>query len=782
MKRASRQYLASARSLPPSQATPLPSDLVNGPIPSFDRRYQVSGPTGIPVAPLQPKVKVRTPPRESRIADPTAQNTAPPLDVLDSQSSDEVGMKYPLGSGVEVRRIRSRSSRLKTKETELVTVVIDTSSVDTALSVEREPLLTDANLNSVIDVQRRVPEATSRVKADVLPQFAQAESTANLDSSPVVPPRFSETDALDLWTGLLGANRPPEEFLRRERSIESTHDDSSGRLHGARFRLPDILFEGDVPGRLHSSSVESGAPMEAELAKGVAGAKLRQWAHSREKLLAERSRQDNPSIAIAGSTPTSTPSSERRLPAGSSPIERSNPISTETPVPTQPPIATFDPSPDAFEDQIKGVGRSLEESHDGVRETALEDLWAPASPSIRMLERDPSTVLVQWDLGPLPSHSEHQKAHGTSSGSPGDGGLESGGNTGLNTGEPYNEFSVAGAHRSDSADGGIPDYRIRVYFDGPGSVAQVEHRIPPATDHHVIRKESGSVPYAAELGYTTHEGRWVCVAGSTHTAEPKFVRVPSPWEENRRHNLPIDAQRSFDEQIGDRFVQSCPSAGEAPSPQGIDRFEHHRVSRAIAVKPHFERMDVVQVGSLVPSGIQAEILRRIVFDTETWGESFESSHWMGHRKLERVESIPPTPADIAPSSADLPRLMEQEVVGISSAVPAGDVDVPDIHTTMGADRSFWFRVNAEVVLYGSTEPDACVTIGGRPVKLRADGSFSFRFILPDGRFVLPVVARSADGVEERSAAVTFSRETQFVGEVGAHPQDPSLHPPAGDLE
>ena len=92
-------------------------------------------------------------------------------------------------------------------------------------------------------------------------------------------------------------------------------------------------------------------------------------------------------------------------------------------------------------------------------------------------------------------------------------------------------------------------------------------------------------------------------------------------------------------------------------------------------------------------------------------------------------------------------------------------------------RGFWFKVDAEVVLHGSTERDARVTIGGRPVELREDGSFSFRFALPDGEFQLPVIAVDATGTDGRSATVTFLRSTSIGGEVGVEPIDPALRPP-----
>ena len=92
-------------------------------------------------------------------------------------------------------------------------------------------------------------------------------------------------------------------------------------------------------------------------------------------------------------------------------------------------------------------------------------------------------------------------------------------------------------------------------------------------------------------------------------------------------------------------------------------------------------------------------------------------------------------------------------------------------------RGFWFNVNAELVIYGATEPTAQVTIGGRPIKLRADGTFGYRFALPDGNFELPVVAIARDHSDGRAAKLTFTRATEYRGEVAAHPQDPALKPP-----
>jgi hypothetical protein len=115
--------------------------------------------------------------------------------------------------------------------------------------------------------------------------------------------------------------------------------------------------------------------------------------------------------------------------------------------------------------------------------------------------------------------------------------------------------------------------------------------------------------------------------------------------------------------------------------------------------------------------------------------------------------------------------------GVSSLEAAEAISSPAPSPTP-PERRFWFNINAELIIYGATEPDATVRIGSRQIRLRPDGTFSYRFSLPDGLYELPVSATSADGVEARSADLQFHRSTRFAGDVAAHPQDPALAPPS----
>jgi hypothetical protein len=81
-------------------------------------------------------------------------------------------------------------------------------------------------------------------------------------------------------------------------------------------------------------------------------------------------------------------------------------------------------------------------------------------------------------------------------------------------------------------------------------------------------------------------------------------------------------------------------------------------------------------------------------------------------------------------------------------------------TSGGKDRKFFFEINAELIVYGRTESTARVTLQGEPVKLRPDGTFTMRYNLPDSRQIIPAVAQSADGVEERTIVLAVERNTK----------------------
>ena len=118
--------------------------------------------------------------------------------------------------------------------------------------------------------------------------------------------------------------------------------------------------------------------------------------------------------------------------------------------------------------------------------------------------------------------------------------------------------------------------------------------------------------------------------------------------------------------------------------------------------------------------------------------------------------------DVGKSSLELRRMLEDR---LRSEIASGAVSSFGASPVKKGDqgkkeRGFWFVLDAELIVYGATAPDATVTVQGRPVKLRPDGSFTLRFALPDGTQRIDAVAQSADGVEERSVIPTVTRTTE----------------------
>jgi hypothetical protein len=77
-------------------------------------------------------------------------------------------------------------------------------------------------------------------------------------------------------------------------------------------------------------------------------------------------------------------------------------------------------------------------------------------------------------------------------------------------------------------------------------------------------------------------------------------------------------------------------------------------------------------------------------------------------------------------------------------------------------KEFQFEVDAEMIVYGRTESNAHVMLQGEPVQLRPDGTFTVRVSMPNCRQVIPAVASSADGVEQRTVVLAVERNTKTM--------------------
>jgi len=74
-------------------------------------------------------------------------------------------------------------------------------------------------------------------------------------------------------------------------------------------------------------------------------------------------------------------------------------------------------------------------------------------------------------------------------------------------------------------------------------------------------------------------------------------------------------------------------------------------------------------------------------------------------------------------------------------------------------RSFWLVADAELIVYGATEPSALLRIGEEVVPLSSDGTFKVQVPFRDGEQIYPINAVAADGEQKRSITLAFSRTT-----------------------
>lgn len=170
----------------------------------------------------------------------------------------------------------------------------------------------------------------------------------------------------------------------------------------------------------------------------------------------------------------------------------------------------------------------------------------------------------------------------------------------------------------------------------------------------------------------------------------------------------------------------------------------------------------VDIGYLSANGRFYVVARSNVVTTPRAGMSdVLDEHWadIDEAKAERIYAMSGG-FDPTASSLELKELFEEKLrrpLGSPTITSFGSASMPG-----GAERSFYFQLDAELIVYGATDPKARVTLQGEPVALRSDGTFTMRFSLPDSRQIIPAVATSPDGIEERTIVLAVERNTKHL--------------------
>jgi hypothetical protein len=306
----------------------------------------------------------------------------------------------------------------------------------------------------------------------------------------------------------------------------------------------------------------------------------------------------------------------------------------------------------------------------------------------------------------------------------------------------YWDFSAQqmAGYRRKSADGRL---LLRVFEQGRTEPVQELALQPESRDWHIPVNKAATA-YRAELGYRRKDGRFHAVSKSREATTPP--EAMSPQTAARFVAIPVDLRfRDMLELIREHLRE-----GEELA-ESLYRLEREGFQLPFQVRVELGPWSAQQAAEL-ERALGGEMLRRVQVG------SFETSEWLQRRLQEQLGS--------AVFSALQP-------AGASWFSPAG------ASWQRGeARKGFWFAVNAELIIYGATEPDATVTVDGQPIKLRSDGTFSFHYSFPDGQYRLPVVAISADQSDRRAVELGFERRTHKQGEVGDVRQPEHLQAPA----
>lgn len=129
-------------------------------------------------------------------------------------------------------------------------------------------------------------------------------------------------------------------------------------------------------------------------------------------------------------------------------------------------------------------------------------------------------------------------------------------------------------------------------------------------------------------------------------------------------------------------------------------------------------------------------------------------------------------ADDEHADGELREMLEQRFqrpVGMPMAARLGLVG--DQFHGGKANRDFDLNIKVEMMIYGSTKAGSFVTLSGEPVKVREDGTFLVKMDFPDKRQIFPIVARSKDGLEQRTVALAVERNTKTMDPVSHDPRE-----------
>lgn len=270
----------------------------------------------------------------------------------------------------------------------------------------------------------------------------------------------------------------------------------------------------------------------------------------------------------------------------------------------------------------------------------------------------------------------------------------------------YAYWDVSHIHKEALRQQGGERLMLRLYdVTDIDQASQAAHSMQQQECHEMARSWYIEMPvsdrdYTIEIGYLTADDRWLMLARSAAVRVPPVY--PSNWSKDQFRTV------GWEEDLEGHTVADLGQPSEATSEATEDG--------AIA--------DLPPVDDALFAAVQGQEAMRIA------GSLYGS-----------MQLVPP--AALAG---------ELNMSGLNISGGSGGGEMPE------RSRQFWLVADAELIVYGVTEPDATLTVGDRVIPLKSDGTFRFHMAFPDGQIDYPIQAVAADG-ETRSVSLHFERET-----------------------
>jgi ABC-type phosphate transport system substrate-binding protein len=273
----------------------------------------------------------------------------------------------------------------------------------------------------------------------------------------------------------------------------------------------------------------------------------------------------------------------------------------------------------------------------------------------------------------------------------------------------YAYWDVSNEHKEEMRIQGGQRLMLRLYdVTDIDQSHQAPHSMQQQECHEMARSWYLEVPvsdrdYSAEIGYLTADDRWLMLARSASIRVPPIY--PSDWIKDQFVTIGWEeglAGRTFGN-LGrpDALADGTAAVGDPAIYQAMMALSQEQAALRMAGSL-FGSMQQTLPGALWPSGMVSGF----------------------------------------------------NVSGLNmSGIGSGASVMP------GRSRKFWLVADAELIVYGATEPDATLTVGDRVIPLNPDGTFRFHVAFPDGQIDYPIRAVAVDGEQSRSISLHFERET-----------------------